>query len=115
MRGADGLERKVLALERIIDAQRSGLLQHSTIMTMDSRGKTEEGAAQVLQEELERRGLCLQDFEDAGLDCIHLNLWWAEKRDVSHSEQAWKFLNHVNETSSDLTKPDESATDWLSV
>ena len=43
MRGADGLERKVLALERIIDAQRSGLLQHSTIMTMDSRGKTEEG------------------------------------------------------------------------
>ena len=97
MRGADGLERKVLALERIIDAQRSGLLQHTTIMTMDRRGRTDEGAAHVLQEELERRGLCIQDFEDAGLEFIHLNLWWAEGRDVSHSEQAWKFLNHVNE------------------
>lgn len=98
MRGADGLERKVLALERIIDAQRSGLLQHSTIMTMDSRAKSQEGEAQVLQEELERRGLCLQDFEDAGLDFIHLNLWWAEGRDVSATEQAWNYLNHVNES-----------------
>lgn len=115
MRGADGLERKVLALERIIDAQRSGLLQHSTIMTMDSRGKTKEGAAQVLQGELERRGLCLQDFEDAGLDFIHLNLWWAEGRDVSPQEQAWKFLNHGNEQRPDPSEPDDSATDWLSV
>lgn len=101
MRGADGLESKVLALERIIDAQRSGLLQHSTIMTMDSRGKTQEGATQVLQEELDRRGLCLQDFEDAGLDFIHLNLWWAEGRDVSPPEQAWTFLNHGNKMRSD--------------
>lgn len=101
MSGTDGLERKVLALERIIDAQRSGLLQHSTIMTMDRRGRTKEGEAQVLQEELERRGLCLQDFEDAGMDFIHLNLWWAEGRNVSSSEQAWKFLNHINEPPSD--------------
>ena len=88
MRGTDGLERKVLALERIFDAQRSGLLQHSTIMTMDSRGRTEGGAAQVLQEELERRGLCIQDFEAAGLDFIHLNLWWAEGRAVRFGDKA---------------------------
>lgn len=112
MSGADGLERKVLALERIFNAQRSGLLQHSTIMTTDGRGKTPEGAARVLHDELERRGVCLQDFEDAGIDFIHLNLWWAEGRDVSASEQAWRFLNHVNEPQPDPTEAHDSATDW---
>lgn len=111
MSNTDHLERKIRALERIFDAQRSGLLQHSTIMTLDSRGKTEEGASQVLQEELERRGLTLQDFEDAGLDFIHLNLWWAEGRDVSPSEQAWKYLNHGNQFPSGPTEPQDSATD----
>lgn len=92
MSGTDALERKILALERIFNAQRSGLLPHTTIMTMDRRGKTEEGAAQVLQEELERRGLNLQDFEDAGLEFMHLNLWWAEGRDVSTSHNAIEWL-----------------------
>ena len=111
MSNTDHLERKIRALERIFDAQRSGLLQHTTIMTLDNRGKTEEGASQVLQEELERRGLTLQDFEDAGLDFIHLNLWWAEGRDVSPSEQAWKYLNHGSQSPSVRAEPQDSATD----
>lgn len=111
MSNTDHLDRKIRALERIFDAQRSGLLQHTTIMTLDSRGKTEEGASQVLQEELERRGLTLQDFEDAGLDFNHLNLWWAEGRDVSATEQAWQYLNHGNESPEDPIVPDDSDTD----
>lgn len=95
MSATDALERKILALERILNAQRSGLLQHSTIMTLDSRGKTKEGAAQVLREELDRRGLSLQDFEDAGLDFIHLNLWWAEGRSVSTSDKVTEWLNNT--------------------
>ena len=88
MSTTDALERKVLALERILGAQRSGLLPHTNIITMDSRGKSPEGASQVLQEELERRGVSLTDFEAAGLEVFHLNLWWAEGRAVRFGDKA---------------------------
>ena len=88
MSTTDALERKVLALERILGAQRSGLLPHTNIITMDSRGKSPEGASQVLQEELERRGVSLTDFDAAGLEVSHLNLWWAEDRAVRFGDKA---------------------------
>lgn len=88
MSTTDALERKVLALERILGAQRSGLLPHTNIITMDSRGKSPEGASLVLQEELERRGVSLTDFEAAGLEVSHLNLWWAEGRAVRFGDKA---------------------------
>ena len=87
MSGADGLERKVLALERLLKAQECGLLAHSTIMTFDRRGRTKDGAALVLREELERRGLALEDFEAAGMDLIHVNLWWADGRNVRFGDR----------------------------
>lgn len=88
MSGTDALERKILALERIYNAQRSGLLPHSNILTMDARGKTPEGATLVLQEELTRRGVSLGDFEAAGLDIVHINLWWLEGRSVRFGDRA---------------------------
>lgn len=96
MSTADALERKVLALERIIGAQRSGLLPHTNIITMDRRGKTPEGAAQVLQEELEQRGLSLTDFEASGLEVSHLNLWWAEGRAVRFGDKAMGLERGIN-------------------
>lgn len=45
-------------------------------------------ADQVLQEELERRGVSLTDFEAAGLEVSHLNLWWAEGRAVRFGDKA---------------------------
>ena len=115
MNGTDALERKILALERLLNAQRSGLLQHSTIMTLDSRGKTKKGAAQVLREELDRRGLSIQDFEDAGLDFIHLNLWWAEGRSVSTSEKGTEWFNKTQCRRRTHRESPKSATDWLSM
>ena len=88
MSGADALERKIQALEHICNAQRSGLLPHTNILTMDARGKTEQGAAAVLCEELARRGVALEDFEDAGLEVLHINLWWLEGRSVRFGDRA---------------------------
>ncbi len=88
MSGTDALERKIGALERIYNAQRSGLLPHTNILTMDARGKTEQGAAVVLREELARRDVTLEDFEAAGLDVLHINLWWLEGRSVRFGDRA---------------------------
>ena len=86
MSNADGLERKVVALERLLNAQESGL-NNSVIMTFDRRGSTQSGAEIVLREELERRGLSPEDFLAAGMDIKHVNLWWAEGRNVRFGDR----------------------------